>query len=257
SPWEEVKKEMVNEKGLSDEAAEAIGNYVRQSGGTELLDRLAADEGLSKTKTGPGGIESLKLFLHYAELAGVSSYVSVDMSLARGLDYYTGLIYEAVLVGAEVGSVAGGGRYDGLVGMFDPKGKQVPCVGVSIGVERIFSVVEARAAKGSEKVRTTHVQVYVASAQKNLQDERLKLCALLWDAQINVEQSYKKSPKILAQLQHCEEQGVPVIVILGEDELKRGVVKVRDVATRAEEEVDRSALVDHLRQRLAALQNES
>lgn len=69
--------------------------------------------------------------------------------------------------------------------MFDPKGKQVPCVGVSIGVERIFSVVEARAAKGL-KVRTTHVQVYVASAQKNLQDERLKLCTLLWDANFNV-----------------------------------------------------------------------
>ncbi|BES99225.1 histidyl-tRNA synthetase [Nesidiocoris tenuis] len=253
SPWDDVKKEMVEEKGLSAETADLIGTYVRQSGGVELLERLAADEAISKTKTGPGGIESLKLFLHYAELTGVSSYVSVDMSLARGLDYYTGLIYEAVLVGAEVGSVAGGGRYDGLVGLFDPKGKQVPCVGVSIGVERIFSVVEARAANGP-KVRTTHVQVYVASAQKNLQDERLKLCALLWDANINVEQSYKKSPKLLAQLQHCEEQGVPLVVILGEDEIKRGVVKVRDVSSRSEQEVARDSLVDHLKQRLAQMQ---
>lgn len=87
-----------------------------------------------------------------------------DLSLARGLDYYTGVIYEAVLsqtvpapvstpaeqngadeAGVSVGSVAGGGRYDGLVGMFDPKGRKVPCVGVSIGIERIFSIMEQKA----------------------------------------------------------------------------------------------------------------
>lgn len=85
-----------------------------------------------------------------------------DLSLARGLDYYTGVIFEAVLTQAgvtpvstdtqngseenvSVGSVAGGGRYDGLVGMFDPKGRKVPCVGVSIGIERIFSIMEQKA----------------------------------------------------------------------------------------------------------------
>lgn len=90
------------------------------------------------------------------------SQVEFDLSLARGLDYYTGVIYEAVLTqagaapassdaqngseeGVSVGSVAGGGRYDGLVGMFDPKGRKVPCVGVSIGIERIFSIMEQKA----------------------------------------------------------------------------------------------------------------
>ncbi|KAK9508970.1 hypothetical protein O3M35_006397 [Rhynocoris fuscipes] len=251
SPWEDVKKEMVTEKGLDDEVADKIGGYVRQSGGDELLDKLSNDEALKATKTGNQGIESLKLLLHYAKLAGVIQYVSVDMSLARGLDYYTGLIYEAVLVGAEVGSVAGGGRYDGLVGMFDPKGKQVPCVGVSLGVERIFSVLETRA--GSTKTRTNQVQVYIASAQKNLQDQRLELCTMLWDADFYVEQSYKKSPKLLAQLQHCEERGIPLVIILGEDELKRGVVKVRNVTSREEVEVERDNLIEHLRKRLSEL----
>ena len=83
-----------------------------------------------------------------------------------------------------VGSVAGGGRYDDLVGMFDAKGRKVPCVGVSIGVERVFSILEARAAK--LKSRTTETEVYVASAQKNLLEERLKLCTELWDADIKV-----------------------------------------------------------------------
>ena len=66
-----------------------------------------------------------------------------DFSLARGLDYYTGLIYEAVLTGSDRGSIAGGGRYDGLVGMFS--GKNIPAVGVSIGIERIFAILERKA----------------------------------------------------------------------------------------------------------------
>lgn len=86
-----------------------------------------------------------------------------------------------------VGSCAGGGRYDGLVGMFDPKGKPVPCVGLSIGIERVFSILEARAkGVGGASVRTIETQVLVASAQKNLLEERMKICKLLWDAGIKV-----------------------------------------------------------------------
>ena len=80
----------------------------------------------------------------YLEAFGVLDRISFDFSLARGLDYYTGLIYEAVLTDTDrVGSIAGGGRYDGLVGMFS--GKAVPSVGVSIGIERVFSILEEKA----------------------------------------------------------------------------------------------------------------
>lgn len=86
-----------------------------------------------------------------------------------------------------VGSVAAGGRYDKLVGMFDAKGKAVPCVGLSIGIERIFSILEARAKmSSSEKVRTVETQVLVASGQKNLLEDRMKICVLLWNAGIKV-----------------------------------------------------------------------
>lgn len=84
-----------------------------------------------------------------------------------------------------LGSVAGGGRYDDLVGMFDAKGRKVPCVGISIGIERIFSILEANAA--STKIRTTETQVFVVSAQKKLVDERLRLCKELWEANIKVQ----------------------------------------------------------------------
>lgn len=78
--------------------------------------------------------------------------------------------------------MAGGGRYDNLVGMFSSKNKNVPCVGVSIGVERLFAVLEAR----QTKLRTTEVQVYVCAAQKNLHEERMKILKELWDAGIAV-----------------------------------------------------------------------
>ena len=85
-----------------------------------------------------------------------------------------------------MGSVAGGGRYDNLVGMFDPKGRKVPCVGISIGIERVFSLMEAKVMSQEKKVRTTDTQIFVASAQKNLVEERMKLCKELWDSKFRV-----------------------------------------------------------------------
>merc|ERR1712222_108609 len=141
APWEEVRKEMVEEKGLEAAAADRIGEWVQMSGGEELVEKLLGSK-LAESAKAKAGLEDMALLLRYCNLYGCSDSVSFDLSLARGLDYYTGVIYEAVLGGEEevlVGSVAGGGRYDGLVGMFDPKGRSVPCVGVSIGIERLFS----------------------------------------------------------------------------------------------------------------------
>ena len=70
--------------------------------------------------------------------------------------------------------------------MFDPKNKNVPCVGVSIGIERLFAIMEAKARASTQKLRTTQTQVFVTSAQKNLLEERMKLCRILWDSDIKV-----------------------------------------------------------------------
>merc|ERR550532_3932822 len=185
APWEEVRKEMVDEKGLKAEAADRIGEWVQMSGGEELVEKLLGSK-LAESGKAKAGLEDMALLLRYCNLYGCSDSVSFDLSLARGLDYYTGVIYEAVLGGDEeevlVGSVAGGGRYDGLVGMFDPKGRSVPCVGVSIGIERLFSIMEANMAKeNNSKIRTVDTQVYIISAQKNLVEERMKLITELWD----------------------------------------------------------------------------
>ena len=83
--------------------------------------------------------------------------------------------------------MAGGGRYDDLVGMFDAKNKKVPCVGVSIGVERLFAIIESR---NAAKDKASETQVYVASAQKHLSEPRVVLCEELWSAGFNVGSLY-------------------------------------------------------------------
>lgn len=263
TPWNEVRTEIINEKGLEPEKADKIGEYVQLNGKNDLIEKLLADTELTKVKSAVQGIEDMKLLLKYCQLFGVYDKILFDLSLARGLDYYTGVIYEAILKGEVVqntengeesgiiGSVAGGGRYDNLVGMFDPKGRQVPCVGVSIGVERVFSVLEAKHAKEGTNLRTTEVEVYVASAHKGLHEKRLELINQLWDAGIKAEHSYKLNPKLLAQLQHCEENQIPFAIVLGDSELQRGVVKLREVKTRNETEVSRDELAAEIKRRLA------
>uniref|UniRef100_A0A8B9PUC3 histidine--tRNA ligase n=1 Tax=Apteryx owenii TaxID=8824 RepID=A0A8B9PUC3_APTOW len=258
-PWDDVRSEMVGEKGLSPEAADCIGEYVQLHGGLDLIEQLLQDPKLSQNKLAKEGLGDMKLLFEYLTLFGITGKISFDLSLARGLDYYTGVIFEAVLLQQEndhveesvsVGSVAGGGRYDGLVGMFDPKGRKVPCVGVSIGIERIFSIMEQRVKASGEKVRTTETQVLVATPQKHLLGARLKLISELWDAGIKAEMLYKKDPKLLKQLQYCEDTGIPLVAIIGEQELTDGVVKLRVVTTREEVNIPREKLADEIRRRL-------
>ena len=114
--------------------------------------------------------------------------LSFDFSLARGLDYYTGLIYEAVLTDTDrVGSIAGGGRYDGLVGMFS--NKPIPAVGVSIGIERVFAILEEKS-KDDYTVRETQTQIMIAQIGKNLIGERMKILNDLWSLEIKAETVY-------------------------------------------------------------------
>ena len=149
-PRSDVHKEMVEVKGLSEEKADRIGDYVKLQGGPEIINALLNDKFLASNSSAWKGLEDLKVLIKFLEIFQVTVIVKFDFSLSCGLDYYTGLILEAVLLdGEQVGSIAGGGRYDDLVGMFNPS-QQVPCVGFSIGIERIFSILKAKA-KAKEK----------------------------------------------------------------------------------------------------------
>ena len=137
--------------------------------------------------------------------------MSFDLSLARGLDYYTGLIYEVVSTEKGVGSVAAGGRYDNLVGMFCENGYEITCVGFSVGVERIFSILQKK-----QKVnKIVETQALVVSIGGVPVEEKMKVCSLLWKNGISAELMAKKKAKLLKQFEYAEKNLIPFTIILG------------------------------------------
>jgi histidyl-tRNA synthetase len=252
-PWSAVRTEMCSEKGLEEAVADRIGEFVQLRGGAALIDELLARPEIVSNERASAGLKDLKLLFSFLRLFKIDADVSFDLSLARGLDYYTGVILEAVLIegkGVEVGSVAGGGRYDNLVGMFS-SGTQIPCVGASVGIERLFALVEARA-RAAGTVRTSTVDVFVAAAGGDLFEERMEMLQMLWDAGIASEMTMKRRVKALDQFGHCEKASIPLAVVLGPAEWERGVVKIRRIADRSECEVSRDEVLGKLRAMLSS-----
>lgn len=264
-PWDEVRKEMVEVKGLDPIAADKIEEYVKYSGkgedAIELCKKLIEHPELQKNNDAIAGIKDLQLLFSYLQIFGVLENVHFDLSLARGLDYYTGVIYEAVVSSSRlvnkqgeqigVGSIAAGGRYDNLVGMFSG-GKQIPCVGVSFGVERIFAILSARQNRSS--VRSTKTQVYVVAIGEGFLEERLKIVKELWSNGISAEFMFKKKPRNLpAQFDVCDKEMIPLSVIIGKSEVESGIVKVRKMGMQykndpnQEETIPRTELIAHLK----------
>ena len=244
-PWEEVKKEMVEEKGLAEEVADRIGGYVRNAGTiSETLNLLQSKVELLSNDQIKNGLNDMTLLASYAEAFGISDKISFDLSLARGLDYYTGLIYEVINLppkadptasgkkskkddpASQVGSIAAGGRYDNLVGMYGKK--QIPCVGISFGVDRIFTILEARRQKeGAEKKRDVdaYVMAFGGAGFDGMLTQRMSVAQRLWKAGIRAEFSPKVKPKLPQQFKAAE--GVPLGVILGQDEMAAGQVRIK------------------------------
>lgn len=220
---------------------------------------------------------------HASSILYPSSFIVAPSFPAAGLDYYTGVIYEAVLTDPSigVGSIAAGGRYDNLVGMFTTGGTVVPCVGVSIGVERVLAIMEnkmaaaaaaaaaaasasaaaaaggagapaaAAAAPGAPLTGLTRtpVSVFVASipsARHDMTVERLRTCAALWAGGISAETTYSVDPKLQKQVTAAAEGGVPFMVVLGEDELDKGLVQVKDMKARSQDIIPIAELVPTL-----------
>ncbi|KAI7864187.1 histidyl-tRNA synthetase [Spinellus fusiger] len=282
-PWEEVKKEMTEEKGLAPEIADKIGAYVKLKGGRDLLELLLKDEVLTKNASALAGLEDMALLFDYLEAFEITDKMSFDLSLARGLDYYTGIIYEAVteksappkpVSGAPVkknsdeldestvgvGSIAAGGRYDNLVGMFSGVNKKgepnlkIPCVGVSIGVERVFSILMSK--QKAEQIKSNETEVYVIAVGDGLLKERMQIVNALWKADIKAAFLFKKKPKLDKQWAACEKDQIPLAVIIGRDELERGEVRIKDMRSKDESQgggviVNRDDMVALLKEKIA------
>jgi len=258
-PWAQVKIEM-EEKGLTSAVADKIGEYVKLNGGREILDILKSDLQLRANEDVNKGLDDIDLLFRYLDALDVTDKISFDLSLARGLDYYSSLIFEVVTsfstaagfhgpqgkshskpkLGEDndedrsddpslgMGSIAAGGRYDNLVNMFSKK-RQIPCIGVSFGVDRIFTIMKTRL--DNSTVRPSEVDVYIMAfggkTFNGLLLERMSVASQLWNAGIRAEFAAKVKPKLPQQFKSAESGGIPLAVILGEDELAAGKVRLK------------------------------
>jgi histidyl-tRNA synthetase len=241
-PWSAVRDELLNQKGLTEEMCLKLEKFVQYKGSPwEMLNRLKDEKVFEGHKSGEDTIKEMETLFTYLEAMNLLEHISFDFSLARGLDYYTGVIYEAVLTDTDrVGSISGGGRYDGLIGMFS--GKVVPSVGGSIGIERIFNILEEKMlAKG--EVRATETQVLVSQMGKNLTAKRMETLSLLWKHDIKAETLYVDNPRTDKTFSYAFDNGIPLILIIGEQEIKDGIYKIKSLNENKEHEVKAADLV--------------
>jgi histidyl-tRNA synthetase len=172
---------------------------------------------------GQQGVQTLREVLHMALAQGVPrERLQIDPTLARGLDYYTGPVFEIEVLEPKIGSVSGGGRYDGLVGMFS--GRTIPAVGVSLGLERIITVMEELNMLPSS---STTAQVLVTIHNDETQDYALRIASTLRKAGVRTE-LYLDQRKMKAQLKYANARGFRWVAFAGPDEMAAETITLKD-----------------------------
>jgi histidyl-tRNA synthetase len=219
-----VKDELV-ESGVDADAAARLLDAVTATGtNEELLSSLR--ERFAALPDALSAVEELsELFALLPALGVPDASYKLDISLARGLDYYTGPVFEALVEEPKVGSVVGAGRYDGLVGVF--LGRSIPATGMSLGLERIIEVVkEFELLPAQPTVAQAMVVVFpdlLAPAAEIARDLR--------DAGLNVDLSLQPGKSVGEQMKYAGRRGIPFAVIPGEAELEKRQVSIKDLAT--------------------------
>lgn len=249
--WEEVKKEMCVEKDLDEDVANKIESFVKKSGDASLIDELLSSD-LGGDDDAKRGLEEMSTLFKYANHMDISKYLVFDLSLARGLDYYTGLIFEAVVKGdVEVGSIAAGGRYDNLVSnLLDNPNFNVPCVGLSVGVERLFAILESHQTDDTVQLATSQIHCCVGSTGKDMAGLRFEIVKNLRKKGLRVRNLLKDNVRPLALYQACEKDNAPLAIFFGPNDAKKNVVVVRTLSTRSDKEVPIDELADYLEKSL-------
>jgi histidyl-tRNA synthetase len=225
------------DRGIAGEAAESL----LQSFG-EGLDIAQADDLLEGHAAGAAGVEELEQLFLYTGATSAAPYVRFEPSLARGLSYYTGSIME-IAVPDLPGSLGGGGRYDGLIGMFS--GEDVPACGFSLGLERILVVMAERGMFPAE-VQRASADVLVSLFDAATVPDSLGLAGELRAAGIRVE-VYPEPDKLGKQMKHAAARGIPFAAILGGDEIARGEVTIKNLTTGEQKTVARRKAADALK----------
>lgn len=223
--------------GISPEAIEKLQPIIALSGTNE--DKLATmQEALKDSEIGLKGIEELRFILSTLKQVGLHNEIQLDLTLARGLNYYTGAIFEVKALDTPMGSITGGGRYDNLTGIFGMPG--LSGVGISFGADRIYDVLNALDLYPKEAISTTQL-LFINFGEKET-TYCLPIAAKARKAGIRVE-VYPDKVKMKKQMSYANAKGIPFVALAGDNEIEAGKVTLKNMATGEQSLVSPEELV--------------
>jgi histidyl-tRNA synthetase len=212
-----VKKEL-KAIGIEDKEIEELFKIISLKGREDVLDKI---EFLEKIEEGKQGITELRELIEYLKEMIDEKFFILDLSLARGLDYYTSTIFELSAEDKAIGSIAGGGRYDEMIGKFAGRG-EIPAVGIALGVERILELMKDKADK------TTVTQIFIAPVNESNRKDAIRIAKVLREKGINVEIDLMNR-SLSKQMEYADKIKVPFVLIVGDEEVKTGKYRLRDM----------------------------
>lgn len=219
-----VNAELI-ERGLSEEAVQALQPLLQISGTVEeRLDRL--ESLLASSETGSLGVKELREVINGVTPLGLSATLDLDVSLARGLNYYTGTIIEVKANDVQIGSITGGGRYDNLTGVFGMPG--ISGVGISFGADRIYDVLNALDLYPASTAAST--QIMMVNFGPEAAAASLVLMKQLRAKGVSVE-LYPDAAKIKKQMAYANALNVPYVAMVGDEEMAQGKLTLKNMAT--------------------------
>jgi len=236
--WEKVQVEL-SAKGFTTAQQTTIQTYLNIEGSNEeKLKKLAAL--LGDNTAGQTGIVELNYVLNYHNNTGMAKHLVADFTLARGLNYYTGLIFEVKAKDAQMGSIGGGGRYNDLTSLFGVP--NIPGVGISFGVDRIYDVMEEKNLFPASVEQATQVLFFNLGENEALQSYQLMLA--LRNKKIACE-IYPEKSKFDKQFKYAEKKNIPTIVIIGSEELAAKKCTIKNLNSGQQDTITFEALMDY------------
>lgn len=221
---ENVNKELVS-KGISPEAI-ALLQPIIELEGTNYEKIGVLKNVLESSEAGLKGVEELEYILRKIDLMGIRCQLDLDLTLARGLNYYTGAIFEVKALDVEIGSITGGGRYDNLTGVFGLPG--VSGVGISFGADRIYDVLNQLELYPEDSMLAT--QVMFVNFGENEESHCLQLLAQLRQKGIRSE-IYPESAKMKKQMSYADAKKIPFVALVGENEMNENMIMLKNMIT--------------------------
>lgn len=213
------------EKGISKPKIEALQPIIMLSGSTK--DKLTnLRKILAKSEIGIQGIEELTQIFNVVSTININAEIELDLTLARGLNYYTGAIFEVKSKDVQIGSICGGGRYDNLTGIFGLPG--VSGVGISFGADRIYDVLNQLEAYPTEAKETTRILFINFGEQESI-------CALKHAQKLRLQgistEIYPENAKMKKQMQYANDRSIPFVALLGETEMAENKITLKNMET--------------------------